>query len=155
MSKVLIRPAKYSDLPHMMRVNMTNLPENYDAKFWIDIYNEAEGRRHSFVATYATEVIGYIFCDKESVISFAIDEEYRRGGIGKQLMCHSLNSFTVPVHLHVKIDNEPAINLYKGVGFTEKAIIKQYYSETEDAYELEWKPTKTKFQEIRKIKKPM
>lgn len=155
MSKVVIRSAKYGDLPHMMRVNRTNLPENYSVNFWIDIFNECEGRHHSFVATYASEVIGYIFCDKSSVVSFAIDEAYRHGGIGRQLLYHSLNTFKSPVLLHVKVDNENALRLYKAVGFTEKAVIKQYYGETEDAYELEWEPTKTKFQEIRKIKKPM
>lgn len=154
MSKVVIRPAKYGDIQSMMRVNVTNLPENYNLNFWINTYCESEGKLHSFVATYASDVIGYIFCDTNSIISFAIDEPYRRGGIGKQLLHHSLNTFKTPVHLHVRVDNDAALRLYKSIGFVEKTVIKQYYSETDDAFELEWHPKPTKLQEIRKIKKP-
>jgi len=38
------------------------------------------------------------------------------------------------VVLEVRVSNEPAINLYRGIGFKVVRILRRYYADGEDAY---------------------
>ena len=153
MSKVVIRPAKFGDINQIMAVNARNLPENYSEGFWRATFAEGGGKSRSFVATYASDIVGYIFCDSESIVSFAIDEAFRRLGVGRQLMHHCLNAQTGPIHLHVRVDNESAIALYTSVGFTATNVIEGYYSYG-NALEMRWERTKMRhYKETKKIAK--
>lgn len=149
--KVVIRPTKFSDIPQLMKLNQETLPENYTQEFWSQKFYE--GKSHSFVAVHGGEVIGYAFCDKELLISFALNEKFRNKGIGKQLLYHCLNTFTTPVSLHVRVSNEVALKLYKSVGFKEDKKIDGYYvNPVEDAFEMKWEPTGIKYKETKKLK---
>jgi len=68
-----------------------------------------------------------------------IDEEYRGRGLAGQLMAAVLKAgeekgifdFT----LEVRVSNEPAVRLYKGLGFESAGIRKRFYEKpVEDAY---------------------
>jgi ribosomal-protein-alanine N-acetyltransferase len=148
--KILIRQLRFSDINQIVKINERSLPENYHIDYWIQKFYES--RVHSFVAIGLGEVIGYIFCDEINIISFVIDEKYRSKGIGKQLMYHCLNTYKFPVELHVRINNQHALNLYKSIGFIETEIIKDYYVKpVEDAYTMKWTPTENKFKENKKL----
>ncbi|QKF94734.1 ribosomal RNA methyltransferase FtsJ domain protein [Fadolivirus algeromassiliense] len=148
--KIIIRPTKFHDITQMMEVNENSLPENYNREFWSQKFHE--GKTHSFVAIGLGKVIGYIFCDDQSIISFAIDEMYRGKGIGKQLIHHCLNTYKSPVRLHVRVNNFTALKLYRSLGFTEAETLKDYYVEpVEDAYLMEWKPAGVRYLEHHKM----
>lgn len=135
MIKILIRKVKFLDLKYMSELNKRNLTENYDFDYWVRIFNDSEGNKHSFVAVYSSQIIGYIFGDKENIISFAIDEPFRKFGIGRQLLAHSLNTYTNDVLLHVKKTNDIARNLYKNFNFDEIKVLQEYYI-SEDGIEM-------------------
>ncbi len=69
---------------------------------------------------------------------FVTNPKFRRQGFGKNLLrcvCEIYNN----LKLNVRISNEPAINLYKSMGFVITIKIPNYYSYTnrpEDAYEM-------------------
>lgn len=148
--KILIRPTKLTDIAQMMTLNQNSLPENYDKEFWMQKFHVCKS--HSFVALVSGDIIGYIFADNDSIISFAVDSKYRGKGIGKQLLHHCLNTFTNSVKLHVRVSNEPALKLYSLLGFKETETIKNYYvSPVEDSYVMEWKPTAIKYEEKKKF----
>lgn len=148
--KIIIRSTKLLDVNQMMKLNQKILPENYDHEYWIEKFHE--GKTHSFVATWATLVIGYIFCDDTTIISFAIDEKFRGKGLGKQLLHCCLNTYTKPVRLHVRCSNEIALKLYKSVGFIEEEKISEYYTDPiEEAYLMVHKPTGIRYEEKRKL----
>ena len=148
--KIIIRPTKFLDINQMMELNQRALPENYNREFWSQKFYE--GKTHSFVATWATLVIGYIFCDETTIISFAIDEKFRGKGLGKQLLYCCLNTYNKPVRLHVRVSNEIALKLYRSVGFVEEEKMSEYYSNpTEGAYQMIRKLTNIKYEEKRKL----
>jgi ribosomal protein S18 acetylase RimI-like enzyme len=136
--KILIRPIKFLDINSVMQINIRCLPENYPVEFWRENYHI--GKLHSFVAEVSKIIVGYIFCNEDTVISFAIDKEYRGKGIGKQLMSHCLNTFDHPIKLHVRVSNE-AVKLYKSFGFEVDETVKDYYlNPVEDCYTMKWVP---------------
>lgn len=150
MVKIVIRNTKLMDLKQMSASNKRNLTENYDMDYWSETFNTNGGKKHSFVATFASEIIGYIFASDDCIISFAIDEPFRRFGIGKQLLAHCLNTFTNFVTLHVRKSNEAARNLYKSFDFTDNRLIEGYYT-NEDAYEMIHKYNNKKYSQRSKL----
>lgn len=77
------------------------------------------------------EIIGYIYYsdiyDRAEINQIEIKLSHRNCGKGKKLLEKMIEVVDKSITLEVKIDNEPAINLYKSHGFVEKAIRKGYY----------------------------
>ena len=87
-------------------------------------------------------VLGYIYLwfvgEEMHILNLACHPEYRRGGIAKGLLEHSLSlSFQGGVRnafLDVRKSNHEALSLYKKYGFKPIGMRKGYYSDTrEDA----------------------
>ena len=148
--KILIRPTKYTDIPGMIKVNIESLPENYDKLFWDQQFHI--GKEHSFVAVFGSEVVGYVFCNKDSIISFAVQEKYRKKGLGRALLQHCVSTFSTPVNLSVRVNNTNAIKLYESFGFKiEKTIPNYYYNPVEDGHSMIRLPMNTLLQLVKKI----
>lgn len=142
--KILIRSLKYLDIKQTKECNERNLQENYPLDVWTGIFSVS--KQHSFVATHAKQVIAYILCDGNCIVSLAVDENYRHKGIARQLMYHCLNSISTDLKLHVRINNIHAITLYQSVNFSINHIISEYYVRpTEDAYLMIREPQTIKY----------
>ena len=89
---------------------------------------------HFFVAECDGKVCGYIgihtVLDEGYITNVAVGKDYRRCGIGRALVekiiCE-LNELSF-VTLEVRTSNEPAIALYKKLGFEEVGTRKNYYT---------------------------
>ena len=72
--------------------------------------------------------------------SIAVLPEFRRRGLGRQLLeillaaCRETG--TRDTYLEVRVSNEPAIALYRSLGFENDGIRKRYYQDGEDAYTM-------------------
>lgn len=98
-----------------------------------------------FGAFCGQELAGYIAVAIQTAIgemevyNIAVAEHFRRGGIGKKILGLSMaaaaqNGITT-VFLEVRMNNIPAIALYKSLGFTKAGVRKGYYPDTgEDAH---------------------
>jgi Acetyltransferases len=76
---------------------------------------------------------------KGHVVSIAVLENYRRRGIGKQLLLSSMQKMreaygAEEVYLEVRVSNYPAISLYEKLGYRKVKLLKHYYADGEDAY---------------------
>ncbi|MCD6313042.1 MAG: GNAT family N-acetyltransferase, partial [Thaumarchaeota archaeon] len=75
------------------------------------------------------------------VYTVDVKPEYRRRGIGRMLLERLEAEFRrmgcEKVVLEVAIDNEPAINLYKSMGYRFLTKLKNYYGSGKDAYRAE------------------
>lgn len=75
--------------------------------------------------------------DVADITNIAVDEEYRRQGVGGEILrllikiCKERQVETV--NLEVRTDNQKAINLYKKTGFEECGLRKKYYHNRDDA----------------------
>lgn len=140
-----------NDLQSVMHINRLCLPENYTDYFFIDLY-------HRFPETFIVaeengKVVGYIMCRievglsnfgfkglirKGHIVSVAVLPPYRRKGIGEALVAKAMEGMQVynakQCFLEVRMTNEPAINLYKKLGFEVTRAIHGYYADGEDAY---------------------
>lgn len=96
-----------------------------------------------FVYVETNEVIGFIiadvFDDRAEIIDVAVDLMFRNKKIGDKLVKHVINlakdNGCTSISLEVKINNKPAIKLYRNNEFKVGTVRKKYYSNgTEDAY---------------------
>lgn len=101
------------------------------------------------VAMEEGEVVGYVGAqivpDEADMMNLAVDEKYRRMGIGKALvdqLVERLQERCVrSLTLEVRVSNQPAISLYKSMGFFVVGKRPKYYQKPkEDALILrkEW-----------------
>ncbi|KAI5180874.1 N-alpha-acetyltransferase 10/11 [Nematocida sp. AWRm80] len=164
---MIIRAMKVNDIFKVQECNKKNIPENYHALFLI--YTLITSPLCSFIVLNKDQmVIGYVIAkvkDKleESeeadnhtgyIISLAVDQEYRREGLGQVLLSLAmhgiklqintntkLNSNSNPsdnnkikVYLNVRISNTNAISLYKNkLNFKQVKIEPDYYQDKESA----------------------
>jgi len=129
------------------------LPENYSPFFYLDLHEHYP--KTFLVAEADGQIVGYVMCRIESgfselrriefakkghIVSIAVLPEYRRQGIAKTLMIEAMKGMeaynATECFLEVRVSNQPAINLYKKLGFQIIRIIKAYYHDGEDAYEM-------------------
>jgi len=156
---ILLRNAQKSDIPAISSINLRTLPENYTPYFynshisrwpqlaWVaeDYSNLDENKNPKIVAYVLGQMESNWVASKAKghVTSLSVDPEYRRLGIGQELMerlHESLDDFygAQKVVLHVRVSNKAALKLYQEV-FSYKPIgtVKDYYHDGEDAYLME------------------
>lgn len=140
-----------ADLEAVININRVCLPENYAAYFFIDTYNTLP--ETFVVAESQGRVAGYIMCrlehgfsdlkklrfaKKGHIISVAVMPDYRRLGMGLALVEQVMSALSAlsadECYLEVRITNEPAIELYRKLGFIVTRTVPRYYYDGSDAY---------------------
>ena len=146
-----LRKFKSDDLQAVMQINRVCLPENYTDFFFVDLHQRFP--ETFIVAEQDEKIIGYIMCRievglsnygfgglvrKGHVVSIAILPQARRKGVATAIITKALHGMEYykakQGFLEVRVTNEPAITLYKGLGFEITRTINGYYSDGEDAY---------------------
>lgn len=151
-SEYRIRRAEKSDLPRVIYINRSCLPENYPSSFFEELL-ENYGETFYVVESPSRDVVGYVMCRVEwkpgffaktilkslHIVSLAVLQEHRRRGLGYGLMAYAMYSGyheygCRETYLEVRVSNTPAINLYKKLGYTVVKVATAYYLDGEDAY---------------------
>ena len=96
------------------------------------------------VAKDDDKIIGFAMCwfvmDECHIGNIAVHPDYRKKGVATKLLNellkdskkeHGTNNYL----LEVRISNEPAISLYKKLGFEELVVRKHYYKNPDGTYE--------------------
>lgn len=97
--------------------------------------------KHLLVAVCDGSFAGYIgaytVCGESDIMTVAVSKEYRKNGIGRQLvnaLFGELKGKSEVVFLEVRASNSAAVSLYTSLGFEKIGIRKNYYKlPTEDA----------------------
>ena len=149
---IIYRNAVLDDLVQVMNINRVCLPENYTYSFFHSLLMEYP--KAFWVAEHNGKIIGYVMCRIERIfskieplrlrkaghiVSVAVLPDYRRRGVGFELMRRTIDSLREvygcdEAYLEVRVSNEPAINLYRKLGFAIVATHRAYYVDGEDAY---------------------
>lgn len=87
-----------------------------------------------FLLDIDQNILGYYMWYPENdyayLYSFAIDKYYQGNGYSKLMLEHFLANSGYNIHcLHVKNNNEKAIQLYKNYGFKESIIVENFYED--------------------------
>ncbi len=136
---MIIREFKRPDVKRVLEIEMNSFKDPYPASILIDIYNLGAG---FLVAQQDNIVVGYIifwirYEDEGHIISLAVDKDYRRMGIGAELVEYAIDIFRKcnirEIKLEVRIGNKGAREFYTKLGFKEKEVFKNYYEDGEDA----------------------
>ncbi|MBO3762920.1 MAG: ribosomal protein S18-alanine N-acetyltransferase [Candidatus Brockarchaeota archaeon] len=152
----VIRRAKLEDMEKVMEINKKELPENYSSDFFYEMLNTYGD--FFFVAELKGDIVGYVMSRIETsfsfsssppfflrghVVSLAVSSGFRRMGIGFSLMRTSHEEMkkhgVKEVYLEVRVDNDPAISLYKKLGYSIVRKIPYYYADGTDAYMMSLK----------------
>jgi len=146
-----LRKFTVDDLQTVMKINRLCLPENYMDSFFIDLYRRFP--ETFIVAEENGEVVGYIMCRMEvglssiglsgvirkgHIVSIATMPEHRREGIAKAIITKMMEAMreykAKQCYLEVRVTNDPAVNLYKKLGFEVSRTVHGYYADGEDAH---------------------
>lgn len=100
-----------------------------------------------YVATIDVKVVGYIGFwyveDEAHIVTFAISEDFRKLGIGKELLEFGIREMKkldiTGFTLEVRESNMAAYNLYNKCNFIKKGIRKKYYSDTNEDAIIMWR----------------
>lgn len=130
-------------------IKLVNKDDDEDLKVIQNIYNEIIEQKKKLKKEFETNPFKIIYCFKEkrNIIGFIeishiydrieIDyiyvlKEYRNKNIASSLIekiiTYGVENKVQNITLEVKVDNKPAVNLYKKYKFTECAIRKGYYN---------------------------
>lgn len=85
-----------------------------------------------FVAERDGEVVGFAACTEDELAWLYVDPENMRKGIGRMLSEHALNRFPEIRYIEALKGNEPALTLYKSLGFQLIGIKKGHMPGNED-----------------------
>lgn len=147
---VKIRPMEPGDLDdvHAIDVLSFSLPwpersfrfeltENPASRQWVAEVLDGQGRPR-----LAGMIVVWFIVDEAHIGTIAVHPDFRRRGIGRALLDHTLEharqTGILKVFLEVRRGNLPALELYKRYGFTVEGIRPRYYHDTgEDALLME------------------
>lgn len=140
------------DLQKMQKLNLKNLPENYQMRFYF--YHLLTWPQLSYVAeTPQNDIVGYVLGKMEEepedkigtghITSISVKRSYRRMGIAHKLMNQAMRAMkecfeAKKILLHVRQSNKSALTLYRdNLEFEVVRTEKGYYGDGEDAFYME------------------
>jgi ribosomal-protein-alanine N-acetyltransferase len=136
---VSLRPLVEADLSAILDIEQVSFPAPWTRAAFLHELHSPHSRL--LAAEWQGQVIGYLCCwlvaDEVHILDIAVHPDQRRHGVGKLLLDHALaearRSGARSANLEVPRSNLPAITLYRGCGFHEVAVRRQYYANGEDA----------------------
>ncbi|MDG6999412.1 MAG: ribosomal protein S18-alanine N-acetyltransferase [Nitrososphaerota archaeon] len=147
-----IRRCLPEDLPTVISINWTALPEHYSDSFFEERLRESP-ETFLVVEDEACAIIGYIMCRieygfshlkryglarKGHVVSVAVLEGHRGFGLGRALMEEAMKGMhergCSEAYLEVRVSNDAAVGLYKKLGYQVVTTHHGYYRDGENAY---------------------
>lgn len=139
--QVFLRPFQEKDLAELVRIEKLSFAVNPRSGAWFKrqwtLWSE-----NFWVAEIEGKVAGYALAkinkEKAKISRMAVHSQYRREGVGQQLMSFLLNDFRQKgikkVQAEVRINNQGSIKFFKSFHFKIKERLVKYYRNGTDAY---------------------
>ncbi len=136
------RPVVEDDVEFLVKLDAANPVSGWTSSQFIQELNNPYSQVLVLTDDETDEMrVGYIVFwtlpDEIHILNIAVDLDWRGLGLGKKLMFSAINEAhrkkVKQVYLEVRSGNQGARGLYRGLGFQEMPLKKQYYSDGEDA----------------------
>ncbi len=142
---IQVRDVESEDLETIHEIAQGSFKDPYPLGLLQHIYDsDPEG---FLAAEIGGELVGYLiglvrWGDVGHILAIAVDESYRRQGVGSSLIITAIdrlkNNGANKVKLEVRVSNEAAQKFYKKIGFQPEEVVPSYYSDGEDAISMEY-----------------
>lgn len=137
---IIIRPMQQEDVDAVMEIDMVVEEVPWTPNIFSDCIKVGYG---CWVLSEENKVIGYgllsVSASEGHILKLAVKPSYYRQGLGTRMMKHLLNQAkrqaAESVYLEVRLSNQPAIELYHKLGFTQIGERKDYYPSKKDGRE--------------------
>ncbi|MEE1315471.1 MAG: ribosomal protein S18-alanine N-acetyltransferase [Faecalimonas sp.] len=135
-----IREMREADVDGIAELEQVYFCDAWSSKAIADTFRQKQA--FVLVAEQAQEILGYAIvyyaADEAELVRIAVDKRYRRQGVGRALLdavcAQCLEKQMQRLFLEVRGSNQDARALYRGYGFAEDGIRKNFYEEPrEDA----------------------
>ena len=138
--EVEIRPVRTEDLRLVYELEEQSFRDPFP-NYFIDQLADANPETF-LVAVYSGAIVGYAVVDDwpdhQHVVSIAVRDGFRRRGIAQALLDNLFErSRPGPLRLELRRSNHEALQLYMKNDFREKGITHSYYTDGEDAIQME------------------
>jgi ribosomal-protein-alanine N-acetyltransferase len=140
----ILRGFQLRDVPFIAGIVTEALNEHYDPSLYVSL-SEAWPDGFLVIADTIGRPIGFLLGVSQiegegRVLMFAVDREYRRSGIGSLLMDEFLRRSRGRglrrATLEVRVGNATAIRFYTRYGFSVIDLLRGYYSDGENGYQM-------------------
>ncbi len=132
------------DLPEILEIERASYPTPWTEKMFLDeirttlaqclvVKIDIEGR--PVIAAY---IVFWLVADEIHLHNLAVRKEFRRQGLGVNLMTLMKEIGATRQTLEVREHNEAAINLYRKCGFAVKGRRPKYYDDTAEDALIMW-----------------
>ncbi len=135
-----------TDLDEVLSIEHLSYPTPWSRRAF---YSELTGNMyaHYFTARIEGGLVGYfgmwIFFDEAHITNIAVHPDFRRQGIGEQMMRFAFEKAkelgAAKMTLEVRLSNHGAQHLYRKLGFQDRGIRKGYYTDTDEDAIIMWK----------------
>jgi [ribosomal protein S18]-alanine N-acetyltransferase len=135
-----IRRFKSDDISAISEIEQLSFKDPFPQYFLSQL---ADANPDTFlVAVIGDKIVGYAVIDKwpdqDHLVSIAVIPESRKKGVGQALLDHSIQRLqTESLKLEVRRSNKVALDLYRKNGFLQTGIAYSYYTDGEDAIQME------------------
>ena len=146
MSSISIRAARLDDLDAILALEIAVFASDRLSRRSLRRFI-AEPRRPLLIATSGARLAGYalVALRKGSLVarlySIAVDRRLGRRGVGRALMAacerYAVDHGCRAIRLEVRFDNEPALALYRGLGYRQFGHYEDYYADGARALRFE------------------
>jgi len=142
MIEFIIRDMTISDISLVTKYELAIIGETLGEAVIEDHIKSSELMKYFVMETKnSKEIIGFISLwidiDKAQINNFFIIDRYRRKGLGRKFLTHTLDYFKSrkinEVTLEVRQSNISAIKLYEQFNFNQVSVRNNYYSNGENA----------------------
>ncbi len=135
-----IRQFKADDIGAISEIEQLSFKDPFPSYFLSQLADANPGT--FLVAVTGDKVIGYGVTDKwpdqEHLVSIAVIPDSRRKGVGQALLDRLIERLqTGSLKLEVRRSNKAALDLYRKNGFAQTGVAHSYYTDGEDAIQME------------------
>ncbi|HZY70050.1 MAG TPA: GNAT family N-acetyltransferase [Thermoplasmata archaeon] len=139
-----LRGFRTSDVPAISEIVADALHEHYDSSLYLSL-SEQWPDGFLVAVDVANRPVGFLLgvsqiAGEARVLMFAVDRRHRSGGVGSRLMDTFLERCRVRglhrVTLEVRVSNATAIRFYSRYQFSVTDLLRGYYSDGENGYQM-------------------